>query len=33
MRISQSDFAARRQQLMDQMTPQSVAVIPSASAV
>ena len=33
MRISQSDFAARRQQLMDQMTPQSVAVIPSASEV
>lgn len=33
MRISQSDFAARRQQLMDQMAPQSVAVIPSASEV
>ncbi|WP_428036669.1 Xaa-Pro aminopeptidase [Amphritea sp.] len=33
MRISQSGFAARRQQLMDKMSPESVAIIPSASEV
>ncbi|MBN0988064.1 Xaa-Pro aminopeptidase [Amphritea pacifica] len=33
MRISQSGFAARRQQLMDQMAPGSVAVIPAAADV
>ncbi|SEQ93360.1 aminopeptidase P . Metallo peptidase. MEROPS family M24B [Amphritea atlantica] len=33
MRISQSGFAARRQQLMDQMAPGSVAIIPAAADV
>jgi Xaa-Pro aminopeptidase len=33
MRISQSSFAVRRQQLMAQMSPGSVAVIPSAKEV
>ncbi len=33
MRISQSEFAARRQRLMDKMSPESVAIIPSASEV
>ncbi|WP_299197318.1 Xaa-Pro aminopeptidase [uncultured Amphritea sp.] len=33
MQISQSGFAARRQQLMDKMSPESVAIIPSAGEV
>ncbi|MBU2967155.1 Xaa-Pro aminopeptidase [Amphritea sp. 2_MG-2023] len=33
MRISQSGFALRRQQLMDKMSPGSVAIVPSASEV
>lgn len=33
MRISQSGFAARRQQLMNKMSPESVAIIPSAGEV